>query len=549
MFHQISNKELSKLFEITSKILELLGENEFKIKSYSIAAFKINKYPIPLYSLTENEIANEEGFNKNLRPKIIEILNTGNFSYLEELIQQVPDGLIDLLQIKGLGAKKIKLLHEELGIQSIGELLYACQENRIQLLKGFGKKTQDQIIKNIQFIQSSSNKYLYAEVSLFCKALSEKIKTSYPEAQFIYAGEYIRQQPIINSIDIFTTLSTNEFIELIKENTEEENIQIDLENNCIKLAHLPIIILHALNNDSGIKMLQLNASKEFFEENYINLHNIIGFIDHDILESNNLPFTHPAQREIFNSQPKSSLEQFPIKGLIHCHSTWSDGSHSIEEMAKGAIKKGMEYMVITDHSVAAFYANGLTPERIIQQHEEIELLNKKLAPFKIFKGIEADILYNGQLDYNEDIWQTFDVIIGSVHTQLKMTKEKATERVLTALDNPFLTMLGHPTGRLLLSREGYDLDYVAIFQKCSEKKIAIELNAHPRRLDLDYTLINKALDKGIKISINSDAHSVEGIDVLNFGILTAQKTALTMNNNISSLSLEQFEAYLKNRTQ
>lgn len=221
------------------------------------------------------------------------------------------------------------------------------------------------------------------------------------------------------------------------------------------------------------------------------------------------------------------IEETDIKGVIHSHTTYSDGLHTLREMAEYSKSLGFEYIVITDHSKSAFYANGLKPERVLAQMEEIDALNAELAPFKIYKGIESDILGDGSLDYEEDILKQFDVIIASVHSNLKMDKEKATTRLINAIKNPYTTILGHPTGRLLLSREGYPIDHMAIIDACAEHQVAIELNANPYRLDLDYEWIPYAMEKGVKISINPDAHSKEGIHDIRYGVLAARKGGLT----------------------
>jgi DNA polymerase (family X) len=237
-----------------------------------------------------------------------------------------------------------------------------------------------------------------------------------------------------------------------------------------------------------------------------------------------------------------------IKGIIHCHSTWSDGSDSLEDMANAAIKQGYEYLVISDHSKSAFYANGLQEDRIIQQHVMIDELNKKLAPFKIFKSIESDILNDGSLDYPDPVLQRFDLVIASVHSNLKMPIEKAMSRLLAAIRNPYTTILGHLSGRLLLSRPGYPLDYPAIIGACAENKVVIELNAHPRRLDLDWRWIDMAIEKNVLISIDPDSHAADAYGDCRYGVLAAQKAGLTAKHNLSSYSLTEFETFLAERT-
>jgi DNA polymerase (family 10) len=237
-----------------------------------------------------------------------------------------------------------------------------------------------------------------------------------------------------------------------------------------------------------------------------------------------------------------------IRGIIHSHSRWSDGVHTLEEMAKAAIAAGLEYLVISDHSQTAVYADGLKPERVAAQHAEIDELNARLAPFRIFKSIESDILGDGSLDYSDSVLATFDLVIASVHSNLKMSEEKAMERVLTAIRNPYTTILGHPTGRLLLSRKGYPLNHKEIIDACAAHNVVIEINAHPRRLDIDWRWIDYAQERGVLLSINPDAHSTEGYADTYYGVMVAQKGGLQARNNLSSYTRAELEAFLeKNR--
>jgi DNA polymerase (family 10) len=245
--------------------------------------------------------------------------------------------------------------------------------------------------------------------------------------------------------------------------------------------------------------------------------------------------------------PVTLITSGDIKGIIHSHSQWSDGVHTVEEMAKACIDKGYEYLVISDHSKSAAYANGLTEERIREQHRYIDELNEKLQPFRIFKSIECDILGDGALDYSDNVLSTFDLVIASVHSNLKMTEEKAMMRLMNAIRNPYTTILGHMTGRLLLSRPGYPVDHVTIINACVENKVVIELNAHPRRLDIDWRWIDYAIEKGVLISIDPDAHSVEGYNDCRYGVLAAQKGGLSKQQNLSSFTLKEFEDYLQKR--
>jgi len=246
---------------------------------------------------------------------------------------------------------------------------------------------------------------------------------------------------------------------------------------------------------------------------------------------------------------KPVIELNDIKAIIHSHSNWSDGAETLESMANAAKEKGYEYLVISDHSKTAFYANGLREERIVSQHQQIDELNKKLYPFRIFKSIESDILNDGSLDYSDEVLNSFDLIIASIHSNLKMTEDKAMMRLINAIENPFTSILGHMTGRLLLSRNGYPVDHHKIIDACVANNVVIELNAHPRRLDIDWRWIREATDKGVLISINPDAHSITGFDDCKYGILVAQKAGLTKYQNLSSYTLSEFEEFLMEQHQ
>ena len=275
--------------------------------------------------------------------------------------------------------------------------------------------------------------------------------------------------------------------------------------------------------------------------------------DEIIFQKAGIQYVPPCLRENAAIIEKAKKKNLPvliqpadIKAIIHSHSKWSDGANTIEEMANECIKRNLEYLVLSDHSKAAFYANGLTEERIREQHRHIDELNAKLKPFKIFKSIECDILNDGSMDYTDDILASFDLVIASIHTNLKMPEDKAMQRLLKAITNPYVTILGHMTGRLLLSRNGYPVDHKKIIDACIENNVVIELNAHPRRLDIDWRYIDYVLEKGGLLSIDPDAHALEGYDDIKYGVLAAQKGGLTKEKNLSSFTLAQFEMFLQN---
>lgn len=550
---QLSNKQISGMFDLLAKLMTIADENPFRIRSYSNVAFSIGKLDRPLLKMSDAEIKKVGHIGPGIFTLIQELQTTGQLQILEEYISATPPGILEMLQIKGLGAKKVRQLWLDLEIESIGELAQACQENRLLSLKGFGQKTQDNIYKSILYMQASKGKFLLAQVWDRVEEMEVLLYQAFPQNSFYLVGDIKRQMNIVERVEWVSDLDTKDW-EIFFENLLEAQLSEHEDYIQFEAAEFPIIRIYPLQKTGvGLQLLRHNAASDFFKamQTKFQLPKDAA-TEEAVFETLNIHYIHPARREINNFQTlveknKSIplIEEQEIKGLIHCHSHWSDGSNSIQEMAMACIDQGLEYMLMTDHSVSAFYARGLEADRIIAQHQEIDQLNQELSPFRIFKGIEADIQYSGDLDYNETIWKSFDVIIASVHSQLRMTAEKANERILKALDNPYIKILGHATGRLLLSREAYPVDMYAVIDKCAQNHIAIELNANPRRLDLDWSLINYALEKGVYISINPDAHSIKGIQDIRYGVLSAQKSLLTAKQNISSFSLEEFKSYFK----
>lgn len=551
----MTNYEIADQLSFLSKLMDLHGENSFRAKSYGIAAFYLEKFDKEVADMEDAELFSQKGIGESMGRHIRELQTTGKLTALEEILARTPQGVLEVMQIKGLGPKKVAVIWKEMGIESVGELEYACNENRLVNYKGFGAKTQEAILQNIQFIRNNAGFHLWAEVQGIANTLINMLQKVNPGKLFALSGAFRRQMPTLECIDLITDTSSS----IIQQQFGvTPGVQLELLGDILHVhaPNQPAIKVHFTDMANFYKTLFNTSCSEAFLTAFNSQYKIpeITKTEEDIFTANNLAFIHPAQRETAgiltqaanNTLPKL-IEASDIKAIIHSHSTWSDGMNSIEQMAKAAIDKGYEYLVISDHSQAAYYANGLTPERIAAQHQEIDALNDKLAPFKIFKSIEADILSDGSLDYNEQVLQTFDLVIASVHSNLKMTQERAMERVLAAIRNPYTTILGHPTGRLLLSREGYPLDHKAIIDECAKHNVVIEINAHPRRLDIDWQWIEYATEKGVLLSIDPDAHVTTGYDDVYFGVMAAQKGGLTAKQNLSSYGLKEFEAFLKNR--
>lgn len=546
-FFMIDNYQIADAFSLLAKLMEIHGGKAFKIKTYSNAAYTIERLPLPLAEMNPDDIARIKGIGESTAAKIIEILKTGTLKALTDLIEQTPPGVLEMLQVKGLGPKKIATIWKEMEIESIGELLYACQENRLLLYKGFGEKTQKNIREAIEFLLNNKDSHLYADVEPYAIAITEKLHQLFPSAPFILTGEYRRQMEIIHQLEWVTTVELTTLAQLLSDHQfVVQNQQPD--RLCVKGAeNVQLCFHHAQPHNIGTVVFKHSCSEQFLTQ-WISQHGTLPDVsdETDIFKQANITPLPPFAREVYKPGKSWSnlVTSSSIRGIIHTHSNWSDGINTIEEMAKAAMEQGFEYLVISDHSKSAFYANGLSVERIREQHRYIDELNARMPSFRVFKSIEADILNDGSLDYDGDILSTFDLVIASVHSNLKMTEEKAMMRLMRAIENPYTTILGHMTGRLLLSRNGYPLDHKAIIDACVDNHVAIEINAHPRRLDLDWRWVDYALERGAILSINPDAHEVEGYKDVRYGVLVAQKGGLTAEKNLSSFSKQALENYL-----
>ncbi len=548
----MDNYAIADNFSLLSKLMDIHGENSFKSKTYSIAAFNIEKLPMQLNETPREKIFGIKGIGDSVGKKIVEMLDTGEMKTLNEYLEKTPAGLVEMLNIKGIGPKKINTIWKELEIESIGELLYACNENRLLLYKGFGEKTQKNIRESIEFYLQNQGSYLYAQIESYAHTMNEKLSAHFLKDKITVTGSFRRQMETIDVLEWCTTASSPELKKFFLENGFEA-IEEDADNILFK-GQENVKLKFYLSDSSSFckKLFQTSCSEDFLIgwEKQCSIPEVTS--EEEIFKSAGLPFIIPALREndtilLKAKQNKLSavIQPSDIRSIIHSHSNWSDGVNTIEEMANDLIKRGYEFLVMSDHSKSAFYANGLTAERITEQHRYIDELNAKLKPFKIFKSIECDILNDGGLDYSNEILATFDLVITSVHSNLKMNEEKAMMRLLNAIKNPYTTILGHMTGRLLLSRNGYPVDHKKIIDASAENHVAIELNAHPRRLDIDWRWIDYALEKNVFISIDPDAHSIEGFNDIKYGVLAAQKGGLAKEQNLSSFSLQQFEDYLQ----
>lgn len=552
----MDNYQIADSFSLLAKLIDIHGENSFKAKSYASAAFAIENLQVQLTELPAEKIAGLKGIGASTAQKIDEILKTGKLKLLDELVQKTPPGVLEMLNIKGIGPKKIHTIWKEMEIESIGELLYACRENRLKLYKGFGEKTQQNIIDTIEFYNKNKGSHLYAQVALVAAEIESFIQKIFPGKRIEVTGNYKRQLEVIDDFELLLEAEEKEI-----ESTMQQVDGFTLKEKGAGFYTFTTSIginvkLYHTNAGSYIDTLIKTSSAPAFYEALTERNKIPAatISEQAYFTQAGLPYIAAPLREDAQLRLLAAGASLPvvikpgdIRGIIHCHSNWSDGSNSIEEMARAAMDRGLEYLVISDHSKTAFYAQGLSEERIREQHKYVDELNEKLKPFKIFKSIESDILNDGSLDYSNEVLSTFDLVIASVHSNLKMTEEKAMSRLLTAIENPYTTILGHMTGRLLLSRPGYPVDHKKIIDACAANQVVIELNAHPNRLDIDWRHIQYALEKNVLISIDPDSHVKDGLDDTKYGVLVAQKTMLTKEKNLSSFSLADFERFITER--
>ena len=546
----MDNNVIARQFNLLASLMELHGENAFKTKAYANAYLTLRKLDHSLATMSAEELAKVPGLGSSVITKIRELLETGKIDALEKLKAITPEGIQHMLTIKGLGPKKIRVIWDDLKVESPAELLYACNENRLVALKGFGIKTQEDLIQKITYFMDSQDKYLYGIVERDMESFLEKLTKAFPKHRIEWVGEFATKSPIINRLNCLVSPKIKEedldrvdgivviqYIESHADIRYDDRFAIEVNfcepgdflANWTQLTSDPSLFekLRDKNVFSSGSDLPIVLKKSGFEALPVELLDKPGIADADY------------------AFWKDLVELQDLKGIIHNHSTWSDGIHTLVEMAVHVKEQGFEYFAICDHSRSAFYANGLSAERVLEQIEEIDRLNKRLAPFRIFKGIESDILGDGSLDYEDDILSRFELVVASVHSNLRMDEPKAMSRLIKAVENPFTRILGHPTGRLLLARQGYPVNHKKLIDACAANGVAIELNANPLRLDIDYAWLAYCMEKEVLVSINPDAHSRSQVDYIRFGVNAARKGGLKKSSCLNALSLEAFERWLK----
>lgn len=571
----MDKKAVAGVLDQIASFLELKAENPFRVRAFRTAARAVASLPGELAeALADGSLAGTRGVGPATLQIVQELVTTGRSSLLEELREQVPPGLVEMLQIGGLGVAKIRQIHESLDIDSLPELEAAARDGRLAKLPRFGPKTAENILKGIAFLrQASAFKLAHhaaEEAEGLCAALAGLPGVISAEI----AGDLRRRMEVVRDIvvvlvanvppaEIFRVIGqlpgVHEFsgkderrVTLRVSGGAQAEVIVTTPRNAGAVlvmatgseAHLAQLAEHAHRKGFGLDGAALWKGSEF----------IANADEASFYAALGLSTIPPELREGRGEIEAAGagrlprlLEKSDLRGILHCHSTYSDGTTSIEELARACRDAGYSYLGLTDHSKAAAYAGGLTPDDLLRQADEIDAVNAKLDGIRVLKGVEADILAEGELDYDEATLSRLDFVIGSIHSRFGLSRDEMTARMLAAMDNPWLTILGHPTGRLLLTRDPYALDLQAVFEKAAKSGVAIEINGDPHRLDLDWRLLRQAHDGGVAIAIGADAHNIPGLRHVDYGVAMARKGWLTAADVLNTRSVDGFLAFAKQR--
>lgn len=567
----MENNEVVALLEEIAVLLELSGENPFKARAYENVARRIEGLDGNVADLAqEGRLREIQGVGDALEQKITEFVTTGTLKYHQDLRMKFPDTLFELFRVPGLGPKRIKQLYDDMGIKSLVELGEAARAGKLDGLPGFGKKMEEKILQGIEFSQEQEGRCLFNRAYAEAQRLKEVIASEKSTGKVEIAGSLRRRKEVIKDIDILASSKNPKVLmdrfvydpqvaritgqgETKSSVVLKSGIAADLR--VVSDAEFPYALMYFTGSKEHNVVLRQRAKDRGLKLNEYALmkgeENVPCKTEADIYKKLDLPYIPPELREDMGEFDAKSIpnlvEMDNLLGLFHCHSKYSDGHNTVVEMAEAAKKAGYKYMTMTDHSQSATIANGLKPDRVKKQQAEIDDLNKKLKGFQVLKGIESDIRKGGELDYDDDVLASFELVIASVHSGLEMGETEATKRVVTAVENPHTTILGHPSGRLLLARKGFPLNYDKVFDACVANRVAVEINANCHRLDLDWRYIHRAKDKGVMLVIGPDAHSVEEIDNTQYGVGIARKGWLEPENLLNCMTLATFKKWKKGK--
>lgn len=541
---------MAALLDEIAALLEIKGENPFKVRAYQNAAKVLATLSDDLGEMIRQRRLREiKGVGAAISAKIEEYVETGSIAFYEELQKELPLSLLELLQIPNLGPKKIKILYDELNVSNVGELEYACRENRLVSLFRFGEKTQEKILKGIEFIKKHQGEFLYGEIYPLALSIKERLGSEARVETVELCGSLRRKKEIVRDIDILVSGADWQAVaerfkampqieEVILEGPTKTSCRllsgIEADLRVVNVESFPSAFVYFTGSkEHNVKLrgiakkkgLKLNEYGLFEEERMLPCGD-----EETVYHRLGLSFVPPELREDMGEVDAAEDGTLPdlvrledVRGIFHVHTEYSDGRDSIEDIVKAARQLGLSYVGISDHSRSAYYAGGLKTDDIRRQWDEIDRINAQDKDFHVFKGIESDILPDGSLDYDEELLEGFDFVVGSIHSSFGMAKEDMQKRILRAMKNPYLSMLGHPTGRLLLARDGYQVDIPNLIDQAARYNVMLELNASMYRLDIDWRYLKYAKRKGVMICINPDAHARSELSDVLFGIGVARK--------------------------
>jgi DNA polymerase (family 10) len=560
-------------------LLELRGENPFKSRAYRGAARAVLDLGaddlLPL--LRSGELEASRGIGPASLGVLRDLAERGESEYLERLREGVPEGLFEMLRVPGLSTEKIHLIHQELGVQTVDDLAQAAEDGRLAGLKGFGPKTVEKLVKGIVRMREASAYRLIHRAMEEARRLREAVAEHPGVGRAIIAGSIRRRRELVRDIDIVAACTSQPsevgasfaripgVSDALGVGGRSVSIRfVDgtiLHLHCTEPARLGLALWFATGSEEHVREMTARAAARGLELHEDSLRDSAGreipvADEVAVFDALGLAYIEPELREGLGEIAAAESNGLPtlvargdLRGVLHAHSTYSDGKASIAEMSAGARARGYSYLGISDHSQSAFYAGGMSRDTVLAQHEEIDRYNESNPGVRVLKGIEADILVDGRIDYDEQLLDRFDYVIGSVHSRFGLDERTMTDRVLRALDDPHLTILGHPTGRLLLTREPYAIDMQAVLEKAAETGVAVELNADPHRLDLDWRLCREARRLGVSIEIGPDAHSVAGLDNMEIGVGIARKGWLAPRDILNTFSADEIVARATRRKQ
>jgi len=552
------NDDIASILQETADLLELTGGNEYRARAFSRAARSLSGLDDAVADrLDAGTLVNVDGIGDGMADHVADILHGGSFALRDELHSAVPPGLMDVMQVKGLGTKRTRRLWTELDVASLDELEQAAEEDRITTLDGFGPTTQQNILDNLRQLRRYESRWRLADAWTATQSFLDRVRSLEGVVRVGITGALRRRRATVEQAEVLVATANPEGVRERVASHLDEPSQADARLAGHLAEGVPAQVHFAVPDRFGTARWRTTGAPDHctaLEE----LEGTPG--DHEteasLYRAAGLPLVPPGLREGHGEVAAAAADRLPsllstedLDGCLHNHSTYSDGTNSLRAMAEAARERGFSYFGICDHSQSLQIADGLSSDEVREQRADVDRLNEEVSeadggPFHIFHGIESDILGDGSLDYEAEVLDTFDFVVASVHTGFSMTEDEATDRLVDAVANPYTRILGHPTGRLLLRREGYPIDHERVIEACVEHDVALELNANPHRLDLDWRWVRAATDHGVLISVNPDAHALREIDYVKWGVAAGRKGWLTPDQCLNAKSLDDFADWL-----